>query len=106
MAVTVEVQRRSRPTGNVRSVAMKYVTVRLKGPIGPTMSQVFDDVDVRTETVLSGPLIDDASLHGLLARVRDLGLEVVDVHVADNARSRQPMHDGDRTIDAAPPGHH
>jgi hypothetical protein len=85
---------------------VKYVTVRLKGPIGPAMSQVFDDVDVRTETVLSGPLIDDASLHGLLARVRDLGLEVVDVHVADNARRGQPMHDGDGTLDATRPSRH
>jgi hypothetical protein len=85
---------------------VKYVTVRLKGPVGPTMSQVFDDVDVRTETVLSGPLIDDASLHGLLARVRDLGLEVVDVHVADNPGRGQPMHDGDGTLDATRPSRH
>jgi hypothetical protein len=99
-------QRRSGATGTVRSVAVKYVTVRLKGPIGPTMSQVFDDLEVRTETVLSGSLVDDASLHGLLARVRDLGLEVVDVHVADNPRPRQPMHDGDDTLDAARPGRH
>jgi hypothetical protein len=85
---------------------VKYVTVRLKGPIGPAMSQVFEDLEVRTETVLTGSLIDDASLHGLLARVRDLGLEVVDVHVADNTRARQPMHDGGDTLDGARPGRH
>jgi hypothetical protein len=99
-------QRRSGATGTVRSVAVKYVTVRLKGPIGPAMTQAFEDLDVRTETVLSGSLIDDASLHGILARVRDLGLEVVDVHVADNPRPRQPVRDGDDTLDAARPGHH
>lgn len=85
---------------------MKYVTVRLKGPIGPAMSQVFEDLEVRTETVLTGSLIDDASLHGLLARVRDLGLEVVDVHVADNTRARQPMHDGGDRLDGARPRRH
>jgi hypothetical protein len=106
MPVTLGVQRRSRPTGTARSVAVKYVTVRLKGPIGPAMTQVFEDLDVRTETVLSGSLIDDASLHGILARVRDLGLEVVDVHVADNPRPRQPGHDGDGTLDAARPSRH
>jgi hypothetical protein len=70
------------------------------------MSHVFEDLDVRTETVLSGPLVDDASLHGILARVRDLGLEVVDVHVADDPRPPQPMHDGDDTFDAARTGRH
>jgi hypothetical protein len=85
---------------------VKYVTVRLKGPIGPAMTQVFEELDVRTETVLSGSLIDDASLHGILARVRDLGLEVVDVHVADTPRSRQLPHDGDEMLDASRPGRH
>jgi hypothetical protein len=102
---THDLPRRSGPADTGRLVAVKIVTVRVKGPIGPAMSQVFEDLEVRTETVLSGSLIDDASLHGLLARVRDLGLEVVDVHVADKSPSRQPTHDDD-TIDAARPGPH
>ena len=56
--------------------------VRVVGRVGPAASEVFADFGVRVEptaTVLSGAL-DQAALHGLLVRVRDLGLELVDVH--------------------------
>jgi hypothetical protein len=31
-------------------------------------------------TAISGPVVDQAQLHGLLARVRDLGLDLVSVN--------------------------
>jgi hypothetical protein len=40
-------------------------------------------------TTLSGPIVDQAALHGLLARVRDLGLELISVSQDD--RGRNPL---------------
>ena len=56
--------------------------VRVRGRVGPAASEAFADFGVHVEptaTVLSGAL-DQPALHSLLARVRSLGLELVDVH--------------------------
>jgi hypothetical protein len=62
-----------------------HIELRVKGPIGPAVAGLFDDLDVQTETVLTGDPVDDGSLHGLPARVRDFGLEVVDPRVTGPA---------------------
>ena len=56
--------------------------VRVLGRAGPCASEAFADFGLHVEptaTVLSGAL-DQTALHALLARVRGLGLELVDVH--------------------------
>ena len=61
-----------------------HYQVRVRGRVGPAASEAFADFGVHVEptaTVLSGAF-DQAALHGLLARVRSLGLELVDVHRA------------------------
>jgi hypothetical protein len=35
--------------------------------------------DERGQTVIAGPVLDQAALHGLLAKVRDLGLPLISV---------------------------
>ena len=39
-----------------------------------------DDID---QTVISGPVADHAALHGLLSKIRDLGLELPEVRRID-----------------------
>jgi hypothetical protein len=59
------------------------VYIRLADALGPRFARAFDDLDVRTETVLTGEVPDDAALHGLLARLRDLDVAMIDLRVGD-----------------------
>ena len=52
----------------------------------------FDGLDVRIDggqTVVSGRLADQPALHGLLARIRDLGLCLVSLHRLDPNEDRK-----------------
>lgn len=56
--------------------------IRLKGRLDPRWATWFDDMAVSHEdgtTVLRGPVVDQSALHGLLHKVRDIGLPLVSV---------------------------
>ena len=56
--------------------------IRVKGILDGRWAAWFEDLQVTSageETVISGPLADQAALHGLLAKVRDLGLFLISV---------------------------
>ncbi len=56
--------------------------IRIKGRLDPRWEAWFDGLTITAEngdTVIAGPVIDQAALHGLLRRVRDLGLPLVSV---------------------------
>ena len=57
--------------------------IRLKGHLGSQWTDWFEDLTITLEeggsTLLTGPVIDQAALHGLLKKVRDLGLPLVSV---------------------------
>ena len=59
------------------------VQIRLAEALGPRFACVFEDLEVRTETVLVGELADRAALHGVLARLRDLDLPMIDLRVEE-----------------------
>jgi len=58
--------------------------IRLKGHLGIQWTEWFEGMAISLEengeTVLSGPVIDQAALHGLLKKVRDLGLPLLSVN--------------------------
>jgi hypothetical protein len=56
--------------------------IRVKGVLDEEWSDWFDGLTVTwqdDETLLTGPVRDQAALHGLLAKVRDLGLPLLSV---------------------------
>jgi hypothetical protein len=63
--------------------AVRY-EIRVEGILDEHWSAWFDGMQVTSdrngETVIAGPVTDQAALHGLLAKVRDLGLPLVSVH--------------------------
>jgi len=56
--------------------------IRIRGRVGPALLEDFDGLEQsveKVETVLHGPVVDQAALHGLLQRIETLGLELVEV---------------------------
>jgi hypothetical protein len=60
--------------------AMVY-QIRIKGHLGPRWSGWFEGLTITPEgdgdTLLTGPVVDQAALHGLLRKVRDLGMPLI-----------------------------
>ena len=56
--------------------------IRVRGRLGQTIRSAFPALQARAsggDTVLSGPLPDRAALHGVLAEIEALGLELLEV---------------------------
>lgn len=56
--------------------------IRIRGQVGDALLASFEDLDAEiepAETVFRGDDLDQAALHGVLERVRTLGLELVEV---------------------------
>ena len=60
--------------------------IRLKGHLDDRWSDWFGGLTITLEedgdTLLTGPVVDQAALHGLLKKARDLGLPLVSVNPA------------------------
>jgi len=57
--------------------------IRLRGHLDSRWEAWFDGLSLSNEndgtTIIGGPVVDQAALHGLLQKVRDLGLPLVSV---------------------------
>ena len=82
---------------------MLYYYITVQGHLDGTWSEWFDGLTITNQengtTVLAGHIVDQTALHGILNKVRDLGLPLVAVHPAGPAQ--QP--DLDRSTGEAYP---
>jgi len=76
--------------------------IRVQGRLGPHWSAWFDGLDVSSAadgtTTIQGAVLDQAALHGLLQKVRDVGLPLVSltqVHPDLHAPTHVPATGGD-----------
>lgn len=62
--------------------------IRIKGHLSPQRMDWFDRLVIRLEdngdTVLTGTVIDQAALHGILKKIRDLGMPLLSVNPAES----------------------
>lgn len=65
--------------------------IRIKGHLGYGWTDWFDDLNITLDengdTLLTGPVVDQAALHGLLKKVRDLGMPLVSVNCLDSGQA-------------------
>ena len=65
-----------RPTADHRPIP--HYEIRVDGHLGSRWATRFDGMtltrDVDGTTVISGPVVDQAALHGVLQKLRDLGI--------------------------------
>ena len=71
-----------------------WYEIRLKGRLDSRWSAWFDGLTLTTgadgTTTLKGPVVDQAALHGLLQRLRDLGLPLISVAQVEPDPASQP----------------
>jgi hypothetical protein len=64
-----------------------HYQIRVNGVLDSSWSAWFDGLQItsddRGQTAIAGPIVDQAALHGLLAKIRDLGLELLEVRRTD-----------------------
>lgn len=76
--------------------------VRVRGHLGSRWAAWFDGLSLTTEddgiTVIRGPVVDQAALHGLLQRLRDVGIPLVSLtQLPDATTTAGPVPANERT---------
>ena len=68
--------------------------IRIKGYLADRWAGWFEGLTITLEedgdTLLSGPVVDQAALHGLLRKVRDLGMPLLSVTCVEPGQADAP----------------
>jgi hypothetical protein len=73
--------------------------IRIKGHLGQPWMTWFEGLTIMLEedgnTLLSGPIVDQPALHGILKKIRDLGMPLLSVHSVgpDSKENEQVAHE-------------
>lgn len=69
--------------------------IRVAGHLGPQWTGWFEGLTITLEangdTLMTGPVVDQAALYGLLRKLRDVGLPLVSVTRASPAQADVPQ---------------
>jgi hypothetical protein len=69
---------------NRQNDKVRIYQIRIEGHLGQQWTDWFDGLSITpgedSTTLLTGPVIDQSALHGLLKKVRDLGAPLVSVN--------------------------
>ena len=89
-------------------------TFRVRGRLSPDILAALEPlapVEPVTETELRGVLVDGAALHGMIARLEQLGVELIGltrlstVSVSTSSVSSTPIEKVSKVSMVSPPGH-
>lgn len=76
------------PKQNTETIRPLVFEIRIKGHINEQWTDWFGGLtitpDESGDTLLTGPILDQAALYGLLRKVRDLGLPLISVNCIDS----------------------
>ena len=74
-------------------MAYDVYRITIKGHLDPEWSDWFDGLTITLadngETTLTGPLVDQTALHGVLIKIRDLGLPLLSLARLETGREHE-----------------
>ena len=80
-------------SGSEKAQPLVY-QIRIQGQFGHEWTDWFGGLTIRLtdngETLLTGPVVDQAALHGLLRKVRDLGMPLLSVSRVEPGQAEAP----------------
>jgi hypothetical protein len=87
---------------------LSHYEIRVRGRLGSRWAAWFDGLELTAgddgTTVLRGPVVDQAALHGLLHKLRDLGLTLVSLTELAPDAAAEPSAVGATPIISHPTG--
>jgi hypothetical protein len=85
-------------------MAKEIYSILVKGYLDAERSSWFDGMTITHttdgETILSGPIADQAALHGVFAKIRDLGLVLLEVrrsNASSDEKQANPGHESEHS---------